>query len=142
MRTRLALALPALLLALSCKGDDGESSSSSGGEAHCSAGWGDGPEVDPDYPACGCDIQVCENGGLCRVSGFSPEWTSSLCAPACTHGPSCMDPNAACADNDCPMLGDIKPRCLESRCIALCEETPCPNGYVCGDDGTCQVQLE
>lgn len=42
MRTRLALALPALLLALSCKGDDGESSSS-GGEAHCSAGWGDGP---------------------------------------------------------------------------------------------------
>ena len=84
MRTRLALALPALLLALSCKGDDGESSSSSGGEAHCSAGWGDGPEVDPDYPACGCLPERCAGGAACGVDGLGEtNWISSVCSPAC-----------------------------------------------------------
>lgn len=138
----LPLILPALLALAACKGGEGDSSSSTGDDAHCSEGWGDGPGVDPNFPPCGCDPTQCDNGGICRVSGFSPAWTSSLCAPTCTLGPTCTDPNAACDDNDCPMLGDIKPRCLESRCIVLCDEYPCPNGYTCGEDGTCQVKLE
>lgn len=131
MRTRLALALPALLLALSCKGDDGESSSSSGGEAHCSAGWGDGPEVDPDYPACGCLPERCVGGAACAVDGGLGEanWTSSVCFPPCK------------TDSECPPLGDATTKCVGDYCRLECVST-CPSGYVCSANGECQVQLE
>lgn len=133
MRTRLALALPALLLALSCKGDDGESSSSSSGEAHCSAGWGDGPEVDPDYPACGCLPERCAGGAACAVDWPNDEagWISSVCLPPCE------------ADSECPKLGDATPKCIRDYCRLECvSDGSCPAGYVCSEGGECQVQLK
>lgn len=142
MRARI-LARSALVLALglvACKGDDADTTTT-GPDAHCSAGYGDGPEIDPDYPPCGCDAGACDNGGACRFSGFTPAWTSSLCHPTCT----CTDPNdkdGLCGDNSCPMLGDIAPTCADGLCVVFCNEHPCPNGYTCGGNNTCEVQLE
>lgn len=144
MRARFTTPLILATLAVAaCKGGDGDSSSSStGAEAHCSEGWGDGPEVDPDYPPCGCDASMCDNGGSCRYSGDPVERTSSLCHPPCTNGPTCPNPNTACMDNDCPLLGDRKPFCILQVCMLSCLSEPCPAGYVCGDGDACQVQLE
>lgn len=138
-----AVPLAAALALAACRGGDGDASSSStGDEPHCSEGWGDGPEVDPNYPPCGCDASQCDNGGQCRYSGTNPHWSSSLCHPPCSNGPACPDPNGACMDNDCPMLGDRKPFCIQEICILSCLSDPCPAGYVCGDGDACEVQLE
>jgi len=144
MRNAPTLALSALFFLFGCKnpgGDDSTSSSSTGDEPHCSEGYGDGPDVDPDYPPCGCDPETCENGGTCRVSGFSPAWTSSVCQPPCT----CTDPgdvDGECADNDCPTMGDAPATCFDGVCVVFCDNQGCPPGYVCGDNSTCQVKLE
>jgi hypothetical protein len=137
----LPLVLPALLALAACKGGEGDGSSSTGEEPHCSAGWGDGPEVDPDHPPCGCDL-TCDNGGMCRFTGdLDPaSWKSSICHPACT----CPTPgDNECAQNDCPMLGSIQPVCLDGRCVITCDNSdPCPSGYVCSGNNTCEVKLE
>lgn len=143
MRAYLVTPLLLATLVLACRNGDGDSSSSSTGpEPHCSEGWGDGPEVDPDYPPCGCDASMCDNGGKCRYSGDPIERTSSLCHPPCSNGPTCPDPNEACMDNNCPLLGDVKPACIQEICMLYCDPDPCPAGYVCGDGGACQVKLE
>lgn len=137
----LSLVLPALLALAACKGGEGDGSSSTGEEPHCSAGWGDGPEVDPDYPPCGCDVTQCDNGGTCRFTGLEPAtWTASLCYPAC----ACTNPGEDdCSQNNCPTLGNIQPLCSAGRCEVRCDNAnPCPSGYVCSGDNTCQVQLE
>lgn len=137
---RASAVLSAILLLAACKGDDAETTTT-GPDAHCSDGYGDGPEVDPDYPSCGCDPGTCSNGGLCRVSGPSPAWTSSLCHPTCNNGPTCTDPDYPCDDNDCPLLGQLQPSCFEGVCVLYCNPG-CPAGYVCADNGQCQVSLE
>lgn len=138
----LPLVLPALLALAACKGSEGDGSSSTGEEPHCLAGWGDGPEVDPDYPPCECDVTQCDNGGVCRFTGANDPatWTSSLCYPACT----CANPGEDdCAQNDCPALGDVQPICSSGRCKIGCDnDSPCPSGYTCSGDNTCQVKLE
>lgn len=136
------LILATLTLAALAGGEGDSSSSSTGDEPHCSEGWGDGPEVDPDYPPCGCDVSKCEYGGVCRFSGdVSPStWTASLCHPKC----ECVDPGQLdCAENNCPMLGGVKPLCSDGLCTLRCDDSdPCPSGYACSGNNTCQVKLE
>lgn len=120
-----------LLLTIPACGDSSEgssSSSSTGAEAHCSAGWGDGPEVVPDYPACGCAPDRCGEGSACRADGPTPSFTSSICTPACD------------SLGQCKPLKDFQPECEDGFCVLRCGE--CPEGYVCASDQTCQVALE
>lgn len=125
--------LPALLLSLLAAGacgDNSDTSTSTGTTAaeHCSEGFGDGPTVAADYPACRCAPDRCDEGSACRSDGPTPAFTSSVCAPACD------------SLQKCPELGSFKPACENGWCILRCGE--CPEGYVCASDQTCQVKLE
>jgi hypothetical protein len=136
MRNAPTLALSALFLLLGCKnpgGDDSTSSSSTGDEPHCSEGYGDGPDVDPNYPACGCGENRCEGESACVISGPASEslWTASVCLPPCSD------------DTVCPTLSGKTTKCSPTGfCRLECgEDSTCPAGYVCGDGGECQVDL-
>lgn len=136
MRNAPTLALSALFLLLGCKnpgGDDSTSSSSTGDEPHCSEGYGDGPDVDPDFPACGCAPERCADGGGCRFTGLGDDsWTSSVCLPTCKD------------DSECPTLSGKPTKCTSGEyCRLSCEpgDGVCPVGYVCGESGECQVDL-
>jgi len=124
--------LTILLTATACGDSSSESSSgsssSSGSGEHCSAGWGDGPEVVADYPACGCAPDRCGEGSACRADGPTPSFTSSICTPVCD------------SLGKCKPLKDFQPECENGFCVLRCGE--CPDGYVCASDQTCQVALE
>lgn len=130
------IALFALLFLSGCKDPGGgdTSSTSSGDEPHCSAGYGDGPDVDPDFPACGCAPTRCAGDAVCRFTGLGDEnWTSSVCLPSCK------------VDADCPTLSGKPTTCSEvGTCRLSCSGNPgiCPPGYVCGESTECQVKLD
>ncbi len=133
---RLALLMPALLLALACKSDPGDEAGESGVSSTGDCGPADAAAVDPDYPACDCDYK-CAEGSVCR---FSP--ASSVCLPSCTLGPTCANPDDPCLDSDCPTLAGITPTCYGGICIVGCGAGgTCPDGYVCGGNNTCEVEL-
>ena len=120
---RLALLLPALLLALACKSDSGDETGESGGSS-TGCGPADAAAVDPNYPPCECDF-TCNGGAMCSFSEGS-----SVCFPACTE------------DSACPMLSGIAPTCVGGRCRLGCDDkAPCPPGYICGGTNSCEVEL-
>lgn len=131
MRTT-TIALLAFLLLPGCRnsGDDDTSSSSSSGGEQCTEGFEGGPDVDPNFPACGCLPQRCEGEAGCIPTGF-PEWTSSVCAPKCA------------TDMDCPTLSGMPTTCSPAGfCRLACDNgNDCPASYVCGEGGECQVDL-
>ena len=135
MRNAPMIALTALCFLVGCKnpGGDDSTSSSTGEEPHCSEGYGDGPEVYPNFPACGCAPTRCAKDGACRFTGLGDtEWTSSVCLPACT------------SDADCPTLSGKPTTCSDvGNCRLSCSGNPgiCPPGYVCGESTECQVEL-
>ena len=117
---RLALLLPALLLALACKSNTGDETGGS------STGCSDDVigDKDPDYPPCSCDFQCEDPGAMCRFTDMS-----SICKPSCTE------------DTDCPSLVGITATCKNGYCSVFCSETmPCPTGYVCIDNISCQAE--
>ncbi len=133
---RLALLLPALLLALACKSDSGDETGESGGSS-TGCGPADAAAVDPNYPPCDCDSKCADAGAMCFVSQ-----ASSVCVPTCTPGPTCGNPSLPCTDSDCPMLAGAIPACDGGRCVLGCDNTkPCPAGYVCGGHNACEVEL-
>ena len=134
MRTGSTIALSAFFFLFGCKDPGGDdTSSSSTGEPHCTAGYGDGPEVDPNYPACGCAPTRCEENAACLFTGVDDEfWTSSVCLPSCQ------------VDADCPTLSGKTTTCSDvGNCRLSCSGNPdaCPPGYVCGESTECQVDL-
>lgn len=133
MRTT-TLALLAFLSLSGCKDPGGDDTSSTGSdEPRCTAGYGDAPEIDPNYPACACGESRCEGESACVISGPASEslWTSSACLPPCTN------------DASCPALSGKPTKCSGAGfCRLECgEDSTCPAGYVCGDGGECQVDL-
>lgn len=127
-----ALLLPALFLLLACKQDAGDTGGSSGSTGCSDDNIGD---ADPNYPPCSCDLK-CEDGAECRFSAMS-----SICQPECTNGPTCKDAVDPCKDSDCPTLAGITATCGAGHCMFYCnDKTPCPSGYVCGDNLTCQAE--
>ncbi len=126
-----ALLLPLLAVILACKPDSGEDTGgSSSGDICSDEQLGDG---DPNYSACSCE-QTCESGLECRFTDMS-----SLCAPACTNGPSCKNAVDPCTDSDCPTLAGLTATCDGGRCLVYCTDQACPTGYVCVDS-VCQVE--
>lgn len=129
---RFALAL-ALLVPLAC-GDtsDDTSSSSSTGNASCTAGVGDGPDVDPAFPPCECSPNYCTEGSACRFTGVGQEnWTSSICLPPCKE------------DADCPTLSGVPTSCDGEYCSLYCnpeKDRNCPFGYVCSPGLYCEAK--
>ena len=126
--------MPALVFFLAVCGDNEGSSSTSSTTSdlgHCSAGWEGGPGVDPDYPACGCAPDRCGEAAACGYEGPLPDFTASVCLPRCT------------ALLKCPPLGTLQPSCEDGFCQPWCGvDMMCPDGYVCGADKKCKVQLE
>ena len=131
-----ALVLPALLLALACKSDPGdETGGSSTGAAACTVDAVVG-DLDPNYPPCDCDYKCEDDGALCRFTAMS-----SICEPQCTNGPSCTNAVDPCIDSDCPSLAGLTATCDRGRCVVYCDDKrPCPSGYVCLENITCQVE--
>ena len=128
-RRTLTLALTLFLSGCPGSGDDSSSGSSTSVE-HCSAGYGDDPGVDPNFPACGCGDVRCEAGSACRADGPTPAFTSSVCVAGCTQ------------DDDCPSLAQQKTTCDAGWCVLPCgASAPCPTEYTCSEAGICQVAL-
>ena len=119
---RLALLLPAFLLALACKSDPGdEVGGSSSGAASCTVDVvGD---LDPNYPPCDCDYKCEDAGAMCRFTDMS-----SVCEPQCTDS------------DDCPSLAGLTAVCRGGQCFVPCNaDKPCPSGYVCLENIQCQA---
>ena len=134
---RLALLLPALLLALACKSDPGDEAGESGVSSTGGCGPADAAAVDPAYPPCDCDYKCADEGALCNFTS-----ASSICEPQCTNGPSCKNADDACTDSDCPSFAGLTATCDRGRCKLYCDaDQPCPTGYVCIENIKCQVEL-
>ena len=116
-----ALVLPALLLALACKSDPGDESAESTG-ANCTvAAVGD---LDPNYPPCDCDYKCEDTGAECRFTAIS-----SICKAECVD------------DSDCPPLAGLAATCNGGHCTIYCGDAmPCPTGYVCIENISCQAE--
>lgn len=120
-----------LLVLGACGGESMSTTSTSTSDGNCSEGWGDSPDVVPEYPACGCPPDRCGEAAACRPEGPTPFYTSSVCLPRCTEL------------TDCPKLGTLQPVCEYGFCTPWCgAKEPCPEGYVCGSDNVCKVKLE
>ncbi len=117
-----ALVLPALLLALACKSDPGDESGGSSTAEGCTVDVvGD---LDPNYPPCDCDFKCEDPGAMCRFTDMS-----SICKP------SCVD------HSDCPPLAGLEATCNGGHCTVYCSDTmPCPTGYVCLENISCQAE--
>lgn len=120
-----------LLVLGACGGESMSTTSTSTSDGNCSEWWGDGPDIVPEYPACGCNPDRCGEGAACRAEGPTPYFTASACLPACTDLLTC------------PMLGNIKPECANGWCVPRClTGVECPAGYVCSEAQVCLVKLE
>lgn len=99
----------------------------------CSEGWGDGPDVLPEFPSCDCVHPYCSDGGSCYFVGDFDDLTSSVCLPPCAE------------TAECPMLGELKTTCCGGLCQPFCEQSSdCPQGYTCAIAGSyriCEVVL-
>jgi len=116
-----ALLLPLLVVLLACKSDPSEDTGGSSTGDMCSDDViGD---ADPNYPPCTCDFKCEDPGAMCRFTDMS-----SICKPQCVD------------DSDCPPLVGLEATCKNESCSVFCSETmPCPAGYVCIDNISCQA---